>query len=183
MSANRLGSTRSIILMAEMAALTAVCSQIMIPLTPIPINLALLAVFLTGGLLGAKRASLAMAAYLLLGTFGVPVFSGFRSGPGALFGPTGGFLFGYLGAAFLTGLLSRKAENKTARYILPMAAGLIVCYGLGTAWFMILTNRTFAEALLICVVPFLPGDAVKIAVAAVLSSRLKQFVNREVMMD
>ena len=183
MTANRLGSTRSIILMAEMAALTAVCSQIMIPLTPIPANLALLAVFLTGGLLGAKRASLTMTAYLLLGTFGVPVFSGFRSGPGALFGPTGGFLFGYLGAAYLTGLLSRKAENKTARYILPMTAGLIVCYGMGTAWFMILTNRTFVEALLICVVPFLPGDAVKIAVAAVLSSRLKRFVDREVMID
>jgi biotin transport system substrate-specific component len=185
MTQNRLGNTRSVILMAEMTALTAICSQIILPLpfTPIPLNLALLAVFLCGGLLGAKRAALSMLAYLLLGTFGVPVFSAMRSGPGMLLGPTGGFLMGYLAAAFLTGLLSAKAEKDVMGYVLPMGIGLAVCYVFGTAWFMILTKRTFTEALLLCVIPFIPGDALKIAVAAILSSRLKQFVNRDVMMD
>lgn len=182
---NRLGNTRSVILMAELTALTAICSQIILPLpfTPIPINFAMLAVLLSGGLLGAKRAALCMGAYLLLGSFGVPVFAAMKSGPGILLGPTGGFLTGYLAAAFLTGLLARNSGRRISRYILPMTAGVLACYALGTSWFVFLTGRSVLEALVLCVLPFIPGDALKIAVAALLSARLRHFVDREVMLD
>ncbi|MBQ8130480.1 MAG: biotin transporter BioY, partial [Clostridia bacterium] len=73
---------------ALMAALTAVCSQIQIPLPMVPINLALFAVHLSGALLGARRGALSMTAYALLGLVGVPVFSGFTAGPATLFGRT-----------------------------------------------------------------------------------------------
>ncbi len=147
--------TRSVILMAEMTALTAICSQIhpSPALHSIPSTWRFWRFFCVR-LLGAKRASLSMLAYLLLGIFGVPVFSAMRSGPGMLLGPTGGFLMGYLAAAFLTGLLSANAEKNVMGYVWPMVIGLVVCYAFGTIWFMILTKRTFTEALLLCVVPF-----------------------------
>ena len=78
--------TRNLVLAALFAALTAVCSQIQIPLPMVPINLALFAVHLCGALLGAKWGALSMCAYVLLGAVGVPVFSGFASGPAVLFG-------------------------------------------------------------------------------------------------
>lgn len=89
------------------AALMAICSFISIPLgfTPVPVNLATLGVFLAGGLLGKKYGTLSLTVYVVLGAVGVPVFAGFRGGLSVLVGPTGGYIFGYIAAAFLIGLL------------------------------------------------------------------------------
>ena len=88
----RRSMTRNLVLTALMAALTAICSQIQIPLPMIPINLALFAVHLSGALLGWKYGALSMVVYALLGVIGVPVFAGFGSGPAVLFGKTGGYM-------------------------------------------------------------------------------------------
>lgn len=90
------------------AALMAVCSFICIPLgfTPVPVNLATLGVFLTGGLLGRKYGTISMTVYVLLGAVGLPIFSEFRGGLSVLVGPTGGYIIGYIAGAFLVGLLT-----------------------------------------------------------------------------
>ena len=204
--------TTALVLCGVFTALMAVCSFITIPLgfTPIPINLATLGVFLTGGILGKKYGSISLIVYILLGAVGVPVFAGFKGGLGVLAGPTGGYIIGYLAAAFLTGLLveivftktgisagknsnenndseatpisrnkTRSAKSRTLRFIgiiLSMIIGLAACYALGTAWFMISTGTGFVAAMISCVIPFLPGDAVKIVAGALLVQKLRPVI-------
>ena len=166
-------SVRKLSACALMAALIAVCSQIQIPLPAVPINLALFAVHLSGALLGPAGGALSVAAYVLLGMIGVPVFAGFRAGPAVLFGKTGGYILGYFLCAWLVGFLSRRQPYTFLRLCLAMAAGVFVCYFFGTAWFMALTETGLAASLSLCVLPFLPGDAAKIALAAFLAVRLR----------
>lgn len=166
--------TRSLVLAALFAALTAVCSQIQIPLPYVPINLALFAVHLSGALLGPKWGALSMAAYALLGAVGVPVFAGFKSGPAALFGKTGGYILGYILCALIVGLMTRRFGFRLPGLCLSMAVGVAACYLFGTVWFMALTGMNLVASLSYCVIPFLPGDAVKILLAALLALRLQK---------
>lgn len=168
----KLFTTRNLTFCAMFAALTAVCSQISVPLPMIPLNLALFSVFLCGALLGPALGTASQLVFLLLGVAGAPVFAGFRGGPSVLVGPTGGYLIGYLTAALLTGLLARRGCGFW-RLCGAMAVGLVVCYAFGTAWFLVLTGKTLAAALSMCVLPFLPGDALKIAGAAFFTLRLR----------
>lgn len=166
-----------LILCAFFAAFTAVCSQIAIPLpfTPVPINLATLSVFLSGIFLGAKYGTLSQIVYLLLGLVGLPVFSHFSSGPAIVFGPTGGYLIGYALAAFLIGLLTQKHRKFCTAFfplVLILSFGLLLCYIAGTLWFMYLTKTNLLPALSLCVLPFLPGDALKIIAATLLAKKL-----------
>lgn len=169
--------TACLLLSALFAALTAICSYISIPLpfTPVPVNLATLSVFLAGGLLGWKYGILSQIVYLILGAVGVPVFHNFTGGLGILTGPTGGYIVGYVCAAFLVGLLcGRKSEKVSVlRLICAMIAGLFSCYFLGTAWFMVSSGTGAAAALAACVLPFLPGDALKIAAGCILIKKLQ----------
>lgn len=171
---DRSSLAKRLTLAALFVALTAVCSQLQIPLPMIPINLALFSVYLSGALLGAKGGALAMTAYALLGAAGVPVFAGFGSGPATLFGRTGGYILGYILAAAIVGALSRRWGRTFAKLCLAMLAGMLVCYLFGTAWFMALTGMNLATSLSYCVLPFLPGDAVKIALAALLTVKLQK---------
>lgn len=169
--------TANLLMCALFAALTSVCSFISIPLpfTPVPVNLATLSVFLAGGLLAPRYAAVSQTVYLLLGAAGVPVFHNFTGGIGILAGPTGGYILGYIAAAFLTALIM-KLSGRTFTWpvlILSMIAGLAACYGLGTLWFMILTGTGPIPSLAACVVPFLPGDGLKILAAGLLIRHLK----------
>lgn len=169
-------TVKKMIYCALFAALTAVCSQIAIPLQPVPINLALLSVYIAGGLLGGGMGAASQAVYLLIGAAGVPVFSGFSGGFQALIGPTGGYLIGYAAAAFITGIMIKHLGTKPLKVALSCAAGMAACYALGTAWYCIQSGTPVLAALSLCVFPFLPGDAVKIAAAALLIPRLKKIV-------
>ena len=184
-------STISYLLLAAlMAAVCAVCSWISVPLpfTPVPINLGTLAVFLAAGILGWKYGSISVIVFVLLGAAGLPVFHGFTGGMGIITGPTGGYIVGYILAAFLTGIMidtyfkaRKSSDNKAATYAvlaLAMALGLFACYALGTAWFMHISGTDLKAALLMCVVPFLIGDAIKIAAATVLVKKLRPFARR-----
>lgn len=170
-------SLRPLLLCALFTALTAICSQLIIPTPMVPISMALLAVYLTGALLGPKLGAASMGVYMLLGLVGVPVFAGFGAGPGILFGKTGGYILGYILGAFVTGLVMRKRRGYGFA-CLAMAGGTLACYAFGTAWFMVVTGLGWRASLSYCVLPFLPGDALKILLAAWLAGRLGRQVER-----
>jgi len=170
---------------ALFAALTAVLSQIMVPLpfTPIPINLGLLAVWVCGGILGAKKGAIAIVVYILLGAVGVPVFAGFNAGLGALAGPTGGYIIGYIPSVIVFALLAGRAINEergkktVPGFLLIIASGLpamAACYAPGTVWFMITTGMGLIESLVLCVIPFIPGDVLKVLAAVLICEALKK---------
>ncbi len=167
-------TTKDIIVIAMFAALTAVLSQIIIPLpfTPVPLSLATLSIFIAGGLLGATKGGMSQLIYVLLGAVGVPVFAGFSGGFGVITGPTGGYIFGYVAGAFVIGLLMLKLPKKVWGYGIAMIFGIVTCYVIGTAWFMRLMGRGLLESLGMCVFPYIPGDLLKIALAATLVKRL-----------
>lgn len=169
-----------IALIALFSALMAVCSWISIPLT-IPITLQTFAVFMAVGTLGMKKGTMSVLVYILLGAVGVPVFSGFRGGASVLIGTTGGYIVGFILSALLCGYIIDRFPQKIWVSALAMAAGLVVCYAFGTAWYVIAyTHSTGAvgvgSVLMACVVPFILPDALKIAAAAILSQRIKKHI-------
>ncbi len=174
--------TRNMTLIAVMAALICIAGPLTVPLGPIPLSLASFAVYLAGATLGAKSGMAAVAIYLLLGMVGLPVFSGFSGGAQKLAGPTGGYLVGYVLCALVTGLGVKPGETAPAnRWKLPlcMALGTLVLYALGTAWFMAQSGNGLAASLALCAVPFLPGDAIKIAVASLLAWPIRRAIYRK----
>ena len=169
-------------LTAVMAALICIAGPLTIAAGPVPLSLATFAVMLAGAVLGKKRGTAAVGLYLLIGIIGIPVFSGFSGGFQKLAGVTGGYLAGYLPCAFLTGLGAERAEKEKRKWLLPamMVLGTAVLYTVGTAWFMIQTGNTAGAALGLCVVPFLPGDAIKIIAATLLTMPVRKAVAKAV---
>ena len=173
--------TRDMTLIAVMAALICVAGPLSIAIGPIPLSLASFAVYLAGAILGWKRGSLAVLIYLLIGLVGVPVFSGFSGGFQKLIGVTGGYLVSYLPCALITGLAVKPDDPESGpAWRLPafMALGTAVLYLIGTAWFMVQTRNTLAASMGMCVIPFLPGDAVKIVAASLLARPVRRALYR-----
>ncbi len=166
---------KDLTLTAVFAALLCVISPFTIPIGPVGISLATFGIYLSGAVLGPKKAGIATAIYLLLGMIGLPVFSGFMGGIQRLAGPTGGYLVGYIPMAAITGFFAERSK-KFALLPIGMALGTALLYALGTAWFCMMSGTEIIPALTVCVIPFLPGDALKIACASVLGSRLKKLV-------
>ena len=178
---SRLG-TKDIALTALFVAVMAVCSLISIPAT-VPFTLQTFGVFLSVGLLGGKRGSLAVLVYLLLGAVGLPVFSGFTGGIGHLLGPTGGYIIGFIFSALLMWLAERLFGKSVTVLAVSMIAGLIVCYAFGTSWFMSVYTKNTGEiglmtALGWCVIPYIIPDVAKIVLAVLLTRRLRPYVDR-----
>ena len=171
--------TRDMTLTAVMAALICVAGPLTVAIGPVPLSLATFAVYMAGAALGPKRGAAAVGLYLVIGLAGLPVFSGFSGGFQKLAGVTGGYLLGYLPCAALTGL-GAAGSPPANRFRLPlmMAAGTAVLYAIGTAWFMIQTGNSLGGALSLCVLPFLPGDAVKIAAVTALAGPVRRAVAR-----
>ena len=163
---------------AVCAVLMAVCSWISIPAT-VPFTLQTFAVFCSLGLLGGKRGTAAILVYLLLGALGVPVFAGFSGGIGILFGTTGGYLLGFILMGLIYWLGEQLSRDSRGVRIVSMILGLLLCYAFGTAWFMLVYARqsgviALGTALAWCVIPFLLPDLVKLALALLLSGRLRK---------
>ena len=172
--------TRDLSYMAIAAALLTVCSWLSIP-AAVPFTLQTFALFCALNLLGGRRGTIAVLVYLLLGAVGLPVFSGFRSGFGALFGPTGGFLTGFLLTGLVGWLFEQFPRHGLPVRIIAMLIGLLLCYAFGTAWFMVVYARTngaitLSRALGLCVFPFIIPDLLKLAFAILLSERLKRHI-------
>ncbi len=177
---------------ALMSAVLCVLAPIAIPvpMSPVPVTLGLFAVYLVAVLLGAGKGAVSVLVYLLLGMAGLPVFSGFHGGAATLFGPTGGYLMGYLPAAWLIGwcldrpMKQHDGRTKRIGQVLRLAGvllcGTVVCYGFGTVWFVLVMGGTYtlAQALLVCVVPFLPLDGIKIVLASGIVLPVRQKLRR-----
>lgn len=172
--------TLEMVLCALFAALSAVLSQISIPIGPVPINLTHVSIFIAAGLLGSKHGSISQSIFVLLGAFGVPVFSGFSGGMRILFGSTGGFIIGYIACTFVTGLIIERLGKSIIALIFAMYIGWIITYSFGTIWFMFLTNTSLIEALPLCVFPFLLGDIPKTLLSAVLVNQLNPVIRNQV---
>ena len=169
--------TKDLTLTAVMAALICIAGPLTIAAGPVPLSLASFAIYMAGAVLGPKRGTLAAALYLVIGIIGVPVFSGFTGGFQKLAGVTGGYLIGYLPCAFLTGLGAEKDGPRKKQVLAAMmTAGTAVLYLLGTVWFVLQTGNTLTGALTLCVLPFLPGDAVKIIAAVLLAEPVRRAV-------
>ena len=169
-----------LVLIALFAALMALCAWVTVPYA-VPFTMQTFGVFLALLLLGGKRGTICMAVYLLLGAVGLPVFSGFRGGVGALVGSTGGYLVGFIVSALLMWALSGFARKSRWTLAASMALSLAACYAFGTAWFVIVSVRagkamTVGAALSMCVLPYIVPDAAKLWLACVLARRLKKFV-------
>lgn len=179
--ADRPSKTRALTYVALGVAVVTVCAWISIPVGDVPFTLQTLAVAAIGGILGWKKGLLTILIYILLGLIGVPVFAGFKSGVPALMGATGGYIFGFAFAVVISGLAKLiPVKNKFARIGVFFAAnilGLTICYVFGTAWFITVYEKNVGSigvksALMLCVVPYIVPDLVKLFIAAVLSVRL-----------
>ena len=172
---NREGESKSrkIAYTALLAALLCVLSPFALPIGPVPISLGLLAVYIVSSLIGLPYGLAATGIFVALGAIGVPVFTGFTGGFAKIAGPTGGYIVGYLPCSLIIGLLVDAFEKKLWVYPLAFLAGTAVLYAFGTAWFMLTAHVKIAHALTVCVLPFLLGDALKMAAASALCYKLR----------
>jgi len=172
--------TLDMVYIALFAVLIVVCTWIAIP-AAVPFTMQTFAVFCAMAMLGGKRGTLAVLVYLLLGAVGLPVFSGFKSGFAVLFSTTGGYLVGFIFIGLIYHLVTKLLGVKTWTVALALIIGLVVLYAFGTAWYMVLYAKTTGEigimtALGWCVFPFILPDLVKLALALVLTGRLKKHI-------
>lgn len=167
--------TREIVLISMFAAIMAVCSWISVP-TTIPFTLQTFGVFCTMSILGGKNGFFAILVYILLGTVGIPVFSGFSAGLSALTSYSGGYIWGFLFFAIVFWVMEKIFGNRLHIQIISLVAGMAVCYICGTLWFMYVMKTSFLYGLSACVAPYVLFDLLKLVCAAGISIRVKKYV-------
>lgn len=175
--------TYKYVISALFAAFIAITSQFAVYIGMVPISLSLVAVYLAGMILGARYGVVSVIVYILLGAAGIPVFAGGKGGIAVIFGPTGGFITGYIGCVLIVGLVADRMYKKKIYYIIGMMSGIMLCYIMGTVWYRIISGVSISTALKYCVIPFIPGDIVKIAVTMFVFDIMKKrmpsvFINR-----
>jgi biotin transport system substrate-specific component len=182
---NSLSNTRNLVLCAICAAITCILAPLSIPLAGgVPVSLATFAVMLAGVLLGGSLGAISQLIYVLLGAVGLPVFAGWTGGIGIALGMTGGFIIGYIPCAWLTGLIYHKFSSnakKSAKVfwmVIGMIAGTIALYALGTVWFVAITGMDIGAALAACVIPFIPGDLIKMAAVVLIGLPVETAIRR-----
>lgn len=172
---------RDMVYIGLSAAMICICAWMSIPLpSGIPVSLQTFAVFASVGLLGTYRAIAAVTVYLILGSLGVPVFSGFRGGVDMLVGTTGGYLLGLLAAVLVSGGLIRVTSRIHGGDIISMFCGQLVCYVSGGIWYVFVyapSETGLAVSLLVTTIPFLLPDVLKIFLASSVSKRCKRFID------
>jgi biotin transport system substrate-specific component len=164
-------AARDLLLVAAGALLTAAAAQVFIPLpfTPVPISGQTFAVLLVAAALGPARGVASMGLYVLLGLVGLPFYAEGASGPAVVLGATGGYLVGFIAAAWVVGRLARRGLDRTVRgTALAYVAGSLVIYAFGVPWLALALGVGLGQALVLGVVPFLAGDALKALLAAAL---------------
>jgi biotin transport system substrate-specific component len=167
---------REVILILVCSWLIALSAQVVIPLQPVPVTGQTLGVLLTGALLGSKRGAITVLAYLFQGAVGFPVFAGGTSGLAKLVGPTGGYLMGFVAAAFVVGWLSEKGwDRRFITMIFSMVIGNGVIYASGLPWLAIFVG--WGAVIKLGLAPFVVGDILKIALAAIALPQIWRRVN------
>jgi biotin transport system substrate-specific component len=160
------------------SALMALLAQLAIPLPVVPITGQTLGVLLIGAALGSKKGSLAMLAYLAEGALGAPVFAGGSGGIAVLGGPTAGYLYGFVVAAFVVGWLAERGFDRNLFTAgLAMLVGEVAMYAVALPW---LSFYVPADKLLsVGFIPFIPGDLVKLVIAAALLPAAWKLLGRD----
>lgn len=149
-------------MIALFAAITAVLSQIAIPMpSQVPVTLQTFAVALCGYCLGAKKGTAAILVYILLGAVGIPVFTGFKGGIACIASFTGGFIYGFLPFVFLSGI---SVNRRTARILLGFA-GLAVLHFFGVLHYSLLTSNGFIESFFLVSAPYMIKDLISVVLA------------------
>lgn len=170
----RQNRTSLLVSSALMTALIAVCAQISMPMPPVPASMSIFAVLLCGALLGPRWGVCAVGSYVFMGAIGLPVFAGFHGGPNVLFGPTGGYLIGYILSAGAAGFLSRKLPCTVWCLFAALVLALPLCYLPGMLWMKFITRTDWFSAAVAGGIVFLPGDLVKALLASLMAVRLKK---------
>ncbi len=174
--------TKEYLVCGVFAAVMCVSSVLAIPIffTPVPITLQILAIGIISATLGGKKAALTALIYVLLGCFGLPVFSGMKGGIGVVAGATGGYIWGFIPFALISGTLIEKIaphfNGKASLFIsfLFLLIGLFVDYTCGTIQIMNVSNINLKQALTAAVFPFIVVDSLKLAAAVYISCYLKK---------
>jgi biotin transport system substrate-specific component len=166
-------NTRHLALIGVMSAVICVLGPLSLPIGIVPISLTNLAIYFAVYILGGKKGTLSYIVYLFIGLVGLPVFSGFSGGFPKLAGPTGGYLIGFAFMAFISGIFIDKFSDKIYICFLGMVIGTIVTYIFGTAWLAYVAHMTFNKALAVGVLPFIPGDIIKIFIASLIGPQIK----------
>ncbi len=169
--------------MVRVALVTAVLCilgplSIPIPVSPVPISLTQLGVYLAVYALDRRDASLSVLLYLLIGAIGLPVFSGFAGGFAKLAGPTGGYLIGFVCLAWLSALFVDKDPSNRFQSAVGMVLGNLVVYLFGSAWLAVVAHLGFVQALLVGVVPYILFDVAKMILALGVGPKIREAVNR-----
>lgn len=172
-------NTKNISTVSLFVALTAICSQISIPLpSGVPVTLQTLAVLLSGIILGSKYGALSQLVYILLGAIGIPVFASGYAGIQILAGLTGGYIWSFPIASFIIGLIGENlnSSNRTKNGIIHSLAfiiGLLIIYTFGSIQFYYLSGMPYIDTLKLTIIPFIIPDMIKIAITVPLSLKLK----------
>jgi len=168
-------STRRLVLVALVTAITCILApfSIPIPISPVPITLTNLVLLISIYVLGWKDAAISFLVYLLLGAFGLPVFSGFAGGLGKIAGPTGGYLIGFIFMTIIAGIFVQRFADRRILVVAGMILATMVAYAFGTAWLAFQMDLSFTSALSIGVIPYLPGDTAKIILAVIIGPALR----------
>jgi biotin transport system substrate-specific component len=176
---SRRGLARDLVLIGGAVWVTALAAQVTVflPFTPVPITGQTLAVLLCAAALGSRRGAIAQLAYLGAGSAGIPVFAAW--GRGLPIGPTGGYLLGFVAAAYVVGLLVERGWDRRMRTAcLAMLAGNAVIYAFGLPWLALFVGGPLGKVLALGLWPFILGDLVKIALASALLPSAWTLVSR-----
>lgn len=168
---------RKLTLCALFTAIIAVLAQVAVPLpfSPVPLTGQVIGVMLAAVLLGSRAGVLTIIAYLLLGAAGAPVFSMARGGFHMLTGPTGGYLWGFIPAAYFAGRITEKVkEPSLCRTTSAMLIALVCIYACGGLQLGMIMRYTFNQVALSGIIPFLPLDLLKIGLAAILAGQVEK---------
>ncbi len=180
-------SIYNLVLIAIFVALITVCTWISIPMGAIPFTLQTFAIFVTGGILGARRGAIAVIVYILIGIIGVPVFSGFSSGivkflPNTETGMTGGYIIGFIFTVIIIGIfrhlsISKDTKGKVIYLGVGMFLGDLACFAFGTIWFWLFNpmHVGLVASISSCVIPFIIPDIVKLIVALIIVTRINKY--------
>ena len=168
--------TRKLVISAMFVCLIIIGAQISIPLpSMVPISLQTLAIYLLALMLDAKTSFVVTMIYLIMGTIGLPVFANFTGGASHIAGPAGGFLFGFPIMAVIISFIGYKSASM-GRWILALIVSTAVLYTIGSLYFMYVSKAGLFNTLTSCVIPFIPGDIIKMAGAVLITKKIKKFV-------
>ena len=173
-------NTKELVISSLFSSITAILAQISIPILEVSFTMQVFIVALCGLVLGSRLGFISQIIYILLGIIGLPVFTNFRGGVGVLLGPTGGFILSFPIMSSVVGYFCEKFKS-TLVIMFGMISSLLISYIMGTLQFCLVTNTDFIKGIIVCVVPFIFLDIVKLSLVVVVGKNISKRINLEYM--